>query len=47
MPHKMSADKCIRLLSQSAEEIAEGALAMIKDSYLEGVNEAYGLHLEP
>ncbi|MCQ6559646.1 M20 metallopeptidase family protein [Paenibacillus mendelii] len=37
----------VRFLFQSAEEILAGAVAMIKDGAMEGVDEIYGLHNLP
>ena len=45
--HRMPKDKKIRLFFQPAEELVGGAIEMIKDGCLEGVDEVYGLHVDP
>ena len=45
--HKIPKDKRVRLLFQPAEEGPGGALPMIKEGCLEGVDEVYGYHNIP
>jgi len=44
--HVIPSDKKVRLLFQPAEETTGGALPMIKEGAMEGVNEVYGFHNE-
>ena len=44
---KISSDKTVRLLFQPAEEGPGGALPMIQEGCLEGVDEVYGFHNIP
>jgi len=45
--HLIPSDKKVRLLFQPAEETTGGALPMIKEGAMEGVDEVYGFHNEP
>jgi hippurate hydrolase len=44
---KIPSDKTVRLLFQPAEERHGGALPMIQEGCLEGVDEVYGFHNWP
>ena len=44
---KIPSNKTIRCLFQPAEEVVQGALIMIKEGCLEGVDEIYGMHNYP
>ena len=44
---RIPSDKVIRLIFQPAEEIGSGAIKMIEEGCLEGVDEVYGMHNMP
>lgn len=45
--HLIPSNKTLRLLFQPAEEQYGGAIVMIKEGCLEGVDEVYGFHQWP
>lgn len=44
---KVPKNKTIRLYFQPAEELIGGAIKMVEEGCLEGVDEVYGLHVTP